>query len=291
MSVRLPPLNALHAFVVAARHLNLTRAADELCVTQGAVSRQIASLEQHIGMKLFYREARGLKLTVQGESLLPELRAAFDLIQKAADKAAKSHHVIRLKAPTCAMRWLLPKLMIWEKSQPDIPVELTTTSAHDVDFLHEPFDAAVLFGRDTSRYAQCHKLFDEVLVPICAPSLTTQTELNPTEILRYTLLHPTRDQRDWYLWLTTVGSQTTQANRNQQFDTMDLAISAAIQGFGIAVGDATLVAGDVQSGLLRIPHPHQIATGDGYYFTVNTNKPQSTALKAFADWLLAESVS
>ncbi|QDX29457.1 LysR substrate-binding domain-containing protein [Dickeya poaceiphila] len=278
MNKRIPPLNALHAFVVTARHLNFTRAAAELFVTQGAVSRQIASLEAWLGFALFQRHARGLRLTPQGSQLLPEVRTVFEHLFRVTDQVREGRS-IRMKAPTCAMRWLVSHLMTLEQSRPDIHVALTTTTDHGVDFRHEDFDVAVVFASDDAPKQHDGKLFDEVLSPVLAPHLLSagQTALLPEQLARLTLLHPTHDQRDWKLWLKTHGISEQVMRRNQQFDTMDLAISAAIQGFGIAIADVTLVAEDLRRQRLVRPFTETVQTGAAYYLVHRSG--------ASAEWL------
>ncbi|MGM3159889.1 LysR substrate-binding domain-containing protein [Dickeya undicola] len=266
MNNRIPPLNALHAFVVTARHLNFTRAAAELFVTQGAVSRQVASLEAWLGFALFQRHARGLRLTPQGSQLLPEVREVFDQLFRVTNRVREGRS-IRMKAPTCAMRWLVAHLMTLEQRRPDIHVSLTTTTEHGVDFRHEDFDVAVVFAADAAPRQHDGKLFDEVLSPVLAPHLLPagQAALSPEQLTRLTLLHPTHDQRDWKLWLKTHGIGEQVMRRNQQFDTMDLAISAAIQGFGVAMADVTLVAEDIRRQRLVMPFTETAKTGAAYY--------------------------
>ncbi|WP_226051578.1 LysR substrate-binding domain-containing protein [Dickeya chrysanthemi] len=266
MNKRIPPLNALHAFVITARHLNFTRAAEELFVTQGAVSRQIASLEAWLGFALFQRHARGLRLTPQGSRLLPEVSEVFEQLFRVTDRVREGRS-IRMKAPTCAMRWLVSHLMMLEQSRPDLHVALTTTTEHGVDFRHEDFDVAVVFAPERAPTQHDGKLFDEVLSPVLAPHLLLagQAALVPEQLARLTLLHPTHDQRDWKLWLKTQGISEQVMRRNQQFDTMDLAISAAIQGFGIAIADVTLVAEDLRRQRLTMPFVGTVRTGAAYY--------------------------
>ena len=143
---RLPPLPALHTFLITAQCCNFTRAAEQLHITQGAVSRQIAGLESHLGYPLFLRQARGLSLTAEGLEWLPRVQQVFEMINGAVDEIGGQKRNLRLKAPTCVMRWLLPRLLQWQKERPDVPVQLTTTIAHGVDFGREPFDAAVMYG-------------------------------------------------------------------------------------------------------------------------------------------------
>ena len=150
MSRRSFPLNAVETFIVTARHLNLTHAAKELCLTQGAVSRKIASLESWFGFPLFERHARGLRLSSQGSALLPELQSAFEHLLNVAEQARTHQTVIRLKAPTCAMRWLVPRLLQVEREQPELQIALTTTTDHNVNFKTESYDAAIVFGTHMS---------------------------------------------------------------------------------------------------------------------------------------------
>ncbi|RZI75102.1 MAG: LysR family transcriptional regulator, partial [Pseudomonas sp.] len=160
---RLPPLPALHTFLITAKCCNFTRAAEALHLTQGAVSRQIAGLEAHLGYRLFNRQARGLSLTAQGRELLPRIEQVFSLIEAAVDQVDARPRALQIKAPTCISRWLLPRLMQWQKERPDVPVQLTTTSAHTVDFRREDFDAAVVFGAKPVDSSHVQHLFDEQL--------------------------------------------------------------------------------------------------------------------------------
>ncbi|KTR89579.1 LysR substrate-binding domain-containing protein [Pantoea dispersa] len=271
------PLNAIHAFLVTARHLNLTRAASELCITQGAVSRKIAALESWLGFALFERHARGLHLTDQGAALLPELQQGFNLLVNATEKASRSNASIRLKAPTCAMRWLVPRLVALEQQRPDIHVALTTTLDHASQL--ENFDAAIVFGTPP---AGAIPLFAERLTPVLASSVPAPRHVS--ELARFTFLHPTGDTRDWQLWLSAQAEQLPMA-RNQHFATMDLAISAAIQGFGVTVADITLVENDLANGRLIAPFAASVATGASYSLLQRAEKDAPPFLPQLVAWL------
>ncbi|MGK3137338.1 LysR substrate-binding domain-containing protein [Pantoea trifolii] len=271
------PLNAIHAFLVTARHLNLTRAASELCITQGAVSRKIATLESWLGFALFTRHARGLHLTEQGAALLPELKQGFAMLVNATEKASRSNAAIRLKAPTCAMRWLVPRLVALEQQRPDIHVALTTTLDHGSQL--DNFDAAIVFG-PTPAGSIC--LFEERLTPVMASSVTPPRQIG--ELAKFTFLHPTQDSRDWQLWLTGLDAALPMA-RNQHFATMDLAISAAIQGFGVTVADVTLVQNDVLNGRLIAPFAASVATGASYSLLQRAEKDAPPFLPELVAWL------
>ena len=273
------PLNAIDAFLVTARHLNLTHAAKDLCLTQGAVSRKIAALEQWFGFPLFERHARGLRLTPQGSALLPELQAAFEHLASVAEQARQQQTVVRLKAPTCAMRWLVPRLLRLERENPDLQVSLTTTSDHTVNFKTEPYDAAIVFGTQLSAG---DLLFEEALTPV----IGAQCDKNSAPE-QMTFLHPTRDKTDWSLWLVGQTQIAPAMKKNQHFDTMDLAISAAIQGFGIAIADETLVAEDLRAGRLRRPFSHSVKTGACYRLVLRASPDKAAGLAIFRDTLLA----
>ncbi|PYG51883.1 LysR family glycine cleavage system transcriptional activator [Pantoea sp. AG1095] len=271
------PLNAIHAFLVTARHLNLTRAASELCITQGAVSRKIATLESWLGFALYTRHARGLHLTEQGAALLPELQQGFAMLVNATEKASRSNASIRLKAPTCAMRWLVPRLVALEQQRPDIHVALTTTLDHGSQL--DNFDAAIVFGPSPAG-SIC--LFEERLTPVMASSVTPPTQFG--ELAKFTFLHPTPDSRDWQLWLAGLDAALPMA-RNQHFATMDLAISAAIQGFGVTVADVTLVQNDVVNGRLIAPFATSVATGASYSLLQRAEKDAPPFLPELVAWL------
>ncbi len=277
------PLNTVDAFLVTARHLNLTRAAKELYLTQGAVSRKIAALEAWLGFALFERHARGLYLTPQGSALLPDLQNAFEKLLDVAGRACHKPSVIRLKAPTCAMRWLVPKIIQLELRVPDIQVALTTTVDHGVNFKNEPYDVAIVFGPHARAGTL---LFEEILTPVISQSLLPAGQLSAEAMQRLTFLHPTRDRTDWSLWLANSAAIKPAMVRNQHFDTMDLAISAAIQGFGIAIADEALVAEDLRMGRLVRPFAHSVKTGASYRLTLRPGSENMAGLEAFCESLL-----
>ena len=277
MSRRSLPLNAIDAFLVTARHLNLTHAAAELCLTQGAVSRKIASLEAWFGFPLFERHARGLRLSSQGCALLPELQSAFEHLLTVADQARSQQTVIRLKAPTCAMRWLVPRLLEVEREQPDLQIALTTTTDHNVNFKTESYDAAIVFGTHMSAG---DLLFEEALTPVISPVRAGAA------LGSLTFLHPTRDKTDWSLWLTKQEGPGFAMHKNQHFDTMDLAITAAIQGLGVAIADETLVAEDIHVVRLVRPYETSIKTGASYRLVLRETPGEENGLAAFRACLL-----
>lgn len=277
MSRRTFPHNAVDAFLVTARHLNLTHAAKELCLTQGAVSRKIATLESWFGFPLFERHARGLRLSSQGSALLPDLQAAFEHLLTVAEQARAQQTVVRLKVPTCAMRWLVPRLLQVEREQPELQIALTTSTDHTVNFKTESYDAAIVFGTHLNAG---DLLFEEALTPVMSPLRLDA----PLETL--TFLHPTRDKTDWSLWLSRQAELALMMQRNQHFDTMDLAITAAMQGLGVAIADETLVEEDIRAGRLARPFDTSVKTGASYRLVLRESRAKAAGLAAFRACLL-----
>lgn len=280
MSPRSLPLNAIDAFLVTARHLNLTHAAKELCLTQGAVSRKIGALESWLGFALFDRHARGLRLTPRGAALLPQLKQGYDLMLNAAEQAHDAGGALRLRAPTCAMRWLLPKLVQLEQQHPDLHVTLTTTLCHSQQLGN--FDAAILYGPPMTG---AHLLFAERITPVIAQSLLPGGgPLRISDLAGFTFLHPSEGDRDWRLWLQAQDA-TLPMRRNQHFSTMDLATGAAIEGFGVTVADVTLVESDLAARRLVAPFAASVATGAVYSLISRTEKETPPHLATLVAWL------
>ncbi|MBM9487925.1 LysR family transcriptional regulator [Pseudomonas sp. ICBG1301] len=281
---RLPPLPALHTFWVTAQCCNFTRAAEQLHITQGAVSRQIAGLESHLGYALFQRQARGLSLTEEGREWSLRVQQVFGLIVDALEQIGDRRETLQLKAPTCVMRWLLPRLMQWQRERPDVPVELTTTVAYTVDFRRESFDAAVIYAPIAEPPAEARHLFDEQLTPVCAPALLGGLRA-PADLQQQVLLHPTRDGRDWALWLKAANTRLSNLAQGHHFETLDLAMTVASQGSGVAIGDSALIGEDVTAGRLAMPFELRVPTGMAYYLVRPPGAELSAGLEALMEWL------
>ena len=287
---RLPPLPALHTFLITAQCCNFTRAGEQLHITQGAVSRQIAGLEEHLGYSLFHRQARGLSLTEQGQALYPRIEQVFDLIGEAVEYASIRRTPLRIKAPTCMLRWLLPKLLHWQTLRPDVPVELTSSVQHGVDFRREAFDAAVVYSPQPGPKRQGRHLFDEQLTPVCAPQLLEGRDaINQLgDLTQHTLLHPSRDQQDWTQWLNAAGGEVSAIRKSQYFDTLDLAMTVAAQGNGVAIGDWSLIGDDLKTGRLAMPFDFKVHTGAAYLLVCSPRHEASAPLRELLDWLVEQ---
>ncbi|WP_085580330.1 MULTISPECIES: LysR substrate-binding domain-containing protein [unclassified Pseudomonas] len=287
---RLPPLPALHTFLVTAQCCNFTRAAEQLHITQGAVSRQIAGLEDHLGYELFIRLARGLELTAEGREWLPKVQQVFDLIGDSVEQIGAKRETLQLKAPSCVMRWLLPRLMQWQRERPDAPVKLTASLQHGVDFQREQFDAAVIYGTAPHDLPAALHMFDEQLTPVCSPVLLKGAPgLNsPADLQQHLLLHPTHDDQDWTLWLKAADLRLNNIGSGQHFETLDQAMSMASHGTGVAIGDWSLIGDDLNAGRLVTPFDLKVKTGLGYYVVAPDRPEPSAKLRELMVWLVEQ---
>lgn len=284
----LPPLNALRAFEAAARHLSFTRAADELRVTQAAVSHQVKALEARLGVKLFRRLPRGLLLTEEGHSLLPDLRDGFDRLAQAVERVARGGHgalTISLLT-TFAVGWLVPRLPQFQAMHPTIDVRLTTTGRL-IDFAVEDVDVAIRYGVGGWRDLRLDKLFDDVLTPLCGPRFKGKLR-RPEDILSVPLLHEHDGPYDWPVWFRTMNLPLEKAKKGPGFDSTRVAVHAAMAGAGVAIGAPFLFSDELASGTLSQPFPDVVPNGKAYWLV----SPEATAdrpkIKAFREWILAE---
>ncbi|MCL6417659.1 LysR substrate-binding domain-containing protein [Aestuariirhabdus sp. Z084] len=286
MLKRLPSFRELQTFVVTAEHLNFTHAATALSLTQSAVSRQVIALEQQLGVSLFNRHARGLSLTVQGMRFLPQVEQALATLTHAMDGLLADDDRIPVKAPTCIMPWLLPRLISFRSRYPQLEIELTSTVRHGINFATEHFHAAILYGQADEPGLEYHLLFDEVLTPMCSPELIEGNHIpNRQQLCQLTWLHASDNQHDWQLWLQAAQLAGLSAEHNQHFDTLDLATNAALQGFGITIGDLTLSAPELSQGRLIAPFNTRVRSGKAYYLVYPEQQSGDPNLQCFSQWL------
>jgi LysR family glycine cleavage system transcriptional activator len=254
------------------------------------VSRQIAGLEEHLGYPLFIRLARGLALTAEGREWLPRVEKIFGLISEATEQIGQQRKTLQLKAPSCVMRWLLPRLLQWQKERPDVPVKLTASLQHGVDFQREQFDAAVIYGAPPDNSPGALHLFDEQLTPVCSPLLLKGSPaLNaPADLQQHLLLHPTHDIQDWSVWLNAAGLQLNNISSGQHFETLDQAMSMASHGTGVAIGDWSLIGDDLRAGRLVMPFALKVKTGLAYYVVLPPGTEPSPPLDELMIWLVEQ---
>ncbi len=293
MSQRLPGLYALRAFEAAARYASFTQAAQELAITQSAVSRHIRTLEEHFGCRLFQRSGRNLQLTEAAHLLLPGVRDGFASLERACGTLSADDSILRLKAPsTLTMRWLLARLSRFRLLGDGMEVQLTSAwmDVDRVDFHHEPFDCAVLLGKGGfSEEWESVELFAEWLIPVCAPEAVVQGPWDLARLQQAELLHPTPDRRDWRRWLQAAGlTEDIALKGGQVFDTLELGMVAAARGYGVSIGDLVMVAEDVAQGRLGLPWRSAAASGDSYYLVWPKARRGQARYHRLRDYLLAE---
>jgi LysR family glycine cleavage system transcriptional activator len=291
MSRRLPPLNALRAFEAAARHLSFTRAADELHVTQTAISHQIKALEERLAVRLFRRLPRGLLLTEEAQRYLPPVRDAFDQIAAATEQLGAGGSSGRLTVsvlPSFAAKWLVPRLGRFRATHPDLDLRISASSQL-VDFARDDVDIAIRMGRGRYPGLRVDRLFGESMLPVCAPKLLSGAHplRRPEDLREHVLLHDD-DHTGWQLWLELAGVEGVDPTRGPIFTDSAMVVQAAAEGQGVALARRVLAAGDLAAG--RLVQPFEVSlTHDLAYYLVS---PEATAeqprIKAFRAWLLAE---
>jgi len=289
---RLPSLNALRAFAVAGKHLNLTAAAGELFVTPSALSHQIRSLEENLGQKLFVRARNGLQLTRAGQALLPPLLAAFQQISTAVGELTlqpRPNTVTVSMLSTFAMRWFIPRLFRFQQQHPDIEVRIST-SIELVDFERDDFDCAIRSGQGIWPDTQAIRLFAERFTAVCSPSLaSTEAPLGqPGDLAGHTLLHAKLRPDDWRIWLHAAKLEKLLPAHEQTFETRNFAIAAAIRGLGVAIIDPLLVEEELKDGRLIQPFPQTLATESAYFYVWSSRKEENPAAALFRQWLVGE---
>lgn len=292
MNRRLPPLNAMRAFESAARNASFTRAASELFVTQGAVSRHVAALERWLGTKLFMRTQRGIELTAKGSAYFRLIKGALDQIDHATRQLQQSpdENLLRLKLPpTFAIRWLVPRLARFHAQHRGIDVQITTS--HDtVDFDREDVDAYIHSDLVPPTGPGFRRLFGEVLTPVCSPNLTKHDPplKAPRDLAQHVLLCSLHRPHDWPTWLSAAGVGDIDGNSGLKFENAALAYQAAIDELGVTIAQRAMVEDDLQSRRLIAPFALNVRTSGAYYLAYHRDRPKSARLAVFEDWLLRE---
>lgn len=294
----LPPLGLLEAFEAAARHLSFTRAGDELALTQSAVSRQIAVLEERLGVPLFQRLHRALALTEAGARLhgvtaevLQRLHGATEELRGAQRRKA----VVVTTTPGFAGLWLIPRLAGFVAGRPDVDVRISATNAL-VQLEREGVDLAVRYCTSERAGPQAVRLFGESVLPVCSPALLADPArplARPEDLARHVLLHPEAGAGgalfQWSLWLRAMGLEGLEPAGGLHFSQYDQMIHAAIDGQGVALGRVPLVSRLMREGRLVAPFPKRIASPHTYHLLRSAASAHKPEVQQFADWLVAQS--
>lgn len=293
-----PPLDPLLAFEAAARHLSFTRAGEELHLTQSAVSRQIQSLEDDLGVRLFERKTRALALTDAGRALLVSTQNALQSLHDTAERLRQSgaaKTVTVTTTPGLAALWLIPRLADFTRHHPGIDVRLS--AGHDLVKLERAgVDLAIRYGPEDA--ARGHdRLLGETVFPVCAPQLVDDAEHPlrvPADLAGQVLLHlddAGSPWLDWDLWIRALGLEALVPAGHLRFGHYDQVIHAAVAGQGVALGRDPLVRALMDEGRLVAPFPQDRVSSRGYYLVRSAVTRDTPHVRAFADWLLAVSQS
>ena len=288
MPRRLPQLNALKAFEAAARHESFTRAAEELHVTQGAVSHQVKALEAELGLKLFNRERQRLIITAAGREYLAVVRDALDRIAVGTERLLQRQSSGALTvstSPDFAAKWLVHRLGRFSEARPGIDLRVSAT-LHHVDFAREDVDIAVRHGDGHWPDLHVTRLCAEHLFPVCSPKLLPRLR-RPADVLKFPLLH-LNDSKSWSEWLDAAGVTREGAMHGPTLNRASMLIDAAIEGQGVALARTTLAAWDLLNKRLVRPFKIDLPLSKSYWIV----GPRATAdlpkLVAFRDWLVTE---
>lgn len=292
MRRELPPLNAMRAFEASARNASFTRAASELFVSQGAVSRHIACLEQWLQVKLFTRVHRGIELTPQGRAFFQIARSALDLIESGAGQLKQSpdENRLRLKLPpTFAIRWLVPRLVRFHAAHPEIDVQITTSHA-TADFDREDIDVSIYSWAEPPSGPGYVQVLGEVLLPVCAPGLLKRAPplRTPADLASHVLLCSLNRPFDWPTWLAASQVGYIDGNRGLKFENAALAYQAAVDELGVMIAQWAFVEDDLASRRLVAPLDLRAPTKRAYFLASHPNRAKPARVRAFEEWVVSE---
>jgi LysR family transcriptional regulator, glycine cleavage system transcriptional activator len=286
---RLPPLNAIKAFEAAARLGSFTRAAEELSVTHGAVSRQIRLLEEWLGTSLFIRTSRNAVPTRAGRELLAEAGPALDRLAGASlrvQSGGKASGVLHISAlPTFAMRWLIPRLPELQREHPALETRIVTASTPAEQFRMNV--DVVVSGPARQPGWVGRRFLGEAYLPLLSPGLMKERPLRaPADLGRHTLLHAATRRQMWLRWLTAAGVPDLKPARDQVFEHFYFAIQAAIEGLGVAMGPLALVGDELRGGRLVAPIKEPAIRTRGYFVYAPEASSEAPAVTALRQWLV-----
>jgi LysR family glycine cleavage system transcriptional activator len=294
MSKRYPSLNALRVFEVAARHMSFTEAAQELNMSQAAISQRIKALEGYLSKPLFYRNNRSLELTDVAKAYLPSVRKALVLLDRATDQLfewSPSKHVLSIRvASSFATMWLVPRLASFQQAYPQIDIRLIMNSDVTYDTLDRSFDSEIRFGEGNWPGLTVQHLMDIDIFPVCSPNFLSRLR-NPEDLQDLPLIHVMGYDEDWAMWLGKNGVPDVDHTRGLQVDATITAIQAAQEGAGVALGRTPMIKSLLQSRRLVMPFRQipGLPTGKSYYLVSHGDKNERPEILKFRAWLKAES--
>ncbi|MBT3809109.1 MAG: transcriptional regulator GcvA [Rhodospirillaceae bacterium] len=295
----LPPLNGLRAFEAAARHLSFAKAAEELNVTPGAVSHQIRTLEDRLGVKLFRRLNRAIVLTDAGALAFPGVRDGFEVLQRAVGhigrRARPDRVVVVTVAPSFAAKWLTPRLTNFVERHPEIDLRISA-NIFTIDLDTDQADVAIRYNIGENEGLVADKLMDEAATPMGHPDLLEGDPPldGPADLTRHTLIHDDSLSRHWpntpgwSKWLALAGLPDIEVHAGLHFNHADHAMDAAIAGTGIVLGRRAIASRDLELGHLVAPFDIDIPFPTSIYSVTTSRKAENPDVKAFRDWIREE---
>ena len=266
-------------------------------VTPGAVSLQVKTLEEYLGLRLFKRKSRMIMLTDEAQICLPYLTEGLDKLAEGIQLLNEYDTDKPLTVtipPAFASRWLVPRLSSFKKEYPDIDVHIDATN-HLVDLINEDIDVGIRFGTGDYSGLEADFLFSQEVIPVCSPKLLEQEPKleKPEDLKHHTLLHGdyfyiNSDQIDWDMWFATVGIDNVDTSHGLHFTQFDLILQAAMQGQGVALAGSVVVSNDIKEGRLVQLFESRIPLEFSYYFICSKAKSRQPRIQAFRKWLLEE---
>jgi LysR family glycine cleavage system transcriptional activator len=289
MGVRLPPMQALRAFEAAARERSLTRAAESLSVTHGAISHQIKSLESDLGVRLVERHGRGIRLTDDGERFASRVRAAFAELTTAVHEVTTraNPRLLRVSVvPSFAARWLLPRIRHFLVAHPDVDLDVRSNMAN-VDFARDDADIAIRYGHGDWPGVASEHLLDDWFFPVCSPGIANgRVPGRPEDLARYTLLRS--DDEPWKPWFAAAGLDWPEPARGPIFSDLSHGLQAAIEGHGVALARSSLLAHDLRNGILVRPFDVVAPSPRKFWLVYPPRSAKTAKLALFRQWLQDE---
>lgn len=298
----LPPLNGLRAFEAAARNLSFAKAAEELHVTPAAVSYQIRTLEDQLGVKLFRRLNRAIVLTDAGALAFPGVRSGFEELHRAVGRIGRRAHTDRVVVvtvgPSFAAKWLAPRLARFIERHPEIDLRIGASSTI-IDLATDQADVAIRYNLGDNAGLVADKLMDEAATPMCRPELIDGDPPlhTPADLARHTLIHDDNllrywpDTPGWQKWLALAGLADLDTSSGPHFDHVDYCIDAAIEGAGVVLGRRAIASRDLELGRLVAPFDLDIPFPGGFYSVTTEEKAGKPDVRAFRDWLREEAAN
>jgi len=296
MARKLPPLNALRAFEAAARQLSFTKAAEELNVTQAAISHQVKTLEEHLGLPLFRRLNRRLVLTEAGQLYMPVLREAFDAMAAGTARLGQDREGGPMNItvlPSFAAKWLLPRLSRFRDRYPDIDV-MVSANNRLIDFSDGTYEMGIRYGLGDYPGLRTDLLLPDEVFPVCSPKLTEGAHplRTPADLKHHTLLHDEISRHDespdWRNWLRAAGVEGIDYQRGPGFSDSSMVIEAAAAGQGVALGHRWLAAADLEGGRVVMPFGPVVPSKFAYYLVSPLAVAEHRRVRLFREWLLEE---